>query len=379
MRGLLILFFCATGNLVLAGSISIDSVGHKIENGVEYTLHKVGDNETLYSLSRKYDVPIYEIIKHNPPTEFGLEKGQILRIPILVKKEEQQEATLAIIKDEEPSVEQAKPVAVVKPPMREEGPPVEVKSQMEEVKHFVEEKQTLFSISRMYDVKVDDIKIWNGLTSNNLDIGQVLIIEKGKIEEVPKGNFIAKEHEVKPSETLFSISRTYNVTIAEIKEWNSLTSNEISIGQLLFVEKPIVKDNVVQSQKEIEKPIIADLPVKVTIKGVKEEMEPIDAARYNVKPLPTPNFEEIIESGLAEQIEGSSNNRKYLALHKSAKIGTIIKVKNEMNDQEVFVRVIGPLPQTSVNDNMVIKISKTAYERLGAIDPRFRVTISYIP
>ncbi|QSE99073.1 LysM peptidoglycan-binding domain-containing protein [Fulvivirga lutea] len=377
MRSFFILLFCAVGHFVLAESVLIDSIGHKTENGTEYIVHQVEDDETLYSLSRKYDVPIYEIIKHNPPTEFGLEKGQILRIPRLAKKEAKKEATLAIIRDEEPQVEQ-QTEAVAKPPMREERPPVEVKTNTEEVKHIVEEKQTLFSISRIYDVKVDEIKSWNGLTSNSLDIGQVLIIRKGKKQETTGISFSAKQHEVKPSETLFSISRMYNVTVTDIKNWNSLVSNEISIGQMLFVEKPVAADTAVV-QKPKEESVNTNTPVKVTINEPKEEIESIDTTRYNVKPLPTPNFEEIIESGLAEQIEGSSNNRKYLALHKSAKIGTIIKVKNEMNDQEVFVRVIGPLPKTSVNDNMVIKISKTAYERLGAIDPRFRVTISYIP
>ena len=56
-----------------------------------------------------------------------------------------------------------------------------------------------------------------------------------------------------------------------------------------------------------------------------------------------------------------------------------MRVKNEMNGQEVFVRVLGRLPDTGVNKNVLIKISKSAYERLGAIDPKFRVSISYIP
>jgi rare lipoprotein A (peptidoglycan hydrolase) len=87
--------------------------------------------------------------------------------------------------------------------------------------------------------------------------------------------------------------------------------------------------------------------------------------------------DEVKEGGLAELIEGSEGNRKYLALHRTAKVGTILKVRNELNNREVFVRVAGPLPNTGVNTNVVIKISKSAYDRLGAIDQRFRVEVTY--
>ena len=59
------------------------------------------------------------------------------------------------------------------------------------------------------------------------------------------------------------------------------------------------------------------------------------------------NSDEILQTGLAELIEGTSGNRKYLALHRNAPVGTIMKVKNEMNNREVFVRVMGKLPETA--------------------------------
>ena len=89
------------------------------------------------------------------------------------------------------------------------------------------------------------------------------------------------------------------------------------------------------------------------------------------------NSDEVLQTGLAELIEGTSGNRKYLALHRTAPVGTIMKVRNEMNNREVFVRVMGKLPDTALNDKLVIKISKSAYDRLGAIDPRFRVEVTY--
>ena len=89
------------------------------------------------------------------------------------------------------------------------------------------------------------------------------------------------------------------------------------------------------------------------------------------------NKDEVKQSGLAELIDGTEANRKYLALHRTAPVGTILKVRNEMNNREVFVRVIGKLPDTALTDKLIIKISKSAYDRLGAIDPRFRVEVTY--
>jgi hypothetical protein len=87
--------------------------------------------------------------------------------------------------------------------------------------------------------------------------------------------------------------------------------------------------------------------------------------------------DEVHELGLAELIEGTEGNRKYLALHRTAKTGSILKVRNELNNREVFVRVAGPLPNTGVNDKLVIKISKSAFDRLGGVDQKFRVEVTY--
>ena len=81
---------------------------------------------------------------------------------------------------------------------------------------------------------------------------------------------------------------------------------------------------------------------------------------------------------MAELIEGSTESSKYLALHRNAPKGTILMVMNELNNQVVFVRVIGPLPDTGLNNKVVVKISKAAWQKLGAVNKRFRVKVSYV-
>jgi len=94
--------------------------------------------------------------------------------------------------------------------------------------HTVEQGETLFSISRTYDVTVGDIRRWNRLQSDALTPGQELLVG-------PPLNDDSVIHTVEPEQTLFAISRLYDVTIAEIQSWNNLEGTQISEGQELTI------------------------------------------------------------------------------------------------------------------------------------------------
>lgn len=101
------------------------------------------------------------------------------------------------------------------------------------VTYIVRAGDSLWSIANRYGTTVDAIKQLNNLTSNNLKIGQQLIIS-GEEPSVPspEGNII---HTVKAGDTLYSIASKYNTTVDEIKRKNSLTNNNLSIGQKLVI------------------------------------------------------------------------------------------------------------------------------------------------
>jgi LysM repeat protein len=46
-----------------------------------------------------------------------------------------------------------------------------------------------------------------------------------------------KTHQVQPKEGLYTISRKYNVSVEELKEWNNLSSNDLQMGQQLIIAK----------------------------------------------------------------------------------------------------------------------------------------------
>ena len=326
--------------LVIAGfsffnpTVKPDSIGSEVIDGKTMIVHKVEAGETLYGISKRYGVTVAQILEYNPSADAGLEIDQVLKVPYI---------------------------------------PRTVKKVPDGSTHIVAEKETLFSISRMYGVSVDKLKQWNNLTEDALALGQELTIKKKTIPKTvtPEVKSARTVHTVAAKETMYSITRQYGITVEQLRQWNSLQSDELKIGQTLFVAQPMYgtetkKPEVIvqpQAQPVEQKPIVVIPPVEKT---------PTIQISENVQ-----GSDEVKEAGLAELIEGTEGNRKYLALHRTAPVGTILKIRNEMNNREVFVRVMGKLPETALTDKLVIKISKSAYDRLGAIDARFRVEVTY--
>ncbi|MBI1222736.1 MAG: LysM peptidoglycan-binding domain-containing protein [Bacteroidetes bacterium] len=99
--------------------------------------------------------------------------------------------------------------------------------------HTVSPGETLFRIAKQYQVSVEQLKELNGLTSYSIQIGQELIIN-GRAEEFTQDTIaMVFTHTVKKGETLYSISKQYNLQVEDLKELNKLNSNELSIGQKL--------------------------------------------------------------------------------------------------------------------------------------------------
>lgn len=102
------------------------------------------------------------------------------------------------------------------------------------VVHKVKPKETFFAISRQYGVEIDDILYWNSLNvRDGLEIGQEikLLIPKKNFEKQVEELF----HEVKPGETLWAISKMYEVSVDQIKKWNNKDTNTLSPGERLKI------------------------------------------------------------------------------------------------------------------------------------------------
>jgi len=111
-------------------------------------------------------------------------------------------------------------------------------AQQKQVTHTVKQGETLFSISQQYNVEVSDLRKWNNLKGNELELGQKLIIKKSASQAPPStsdsGSFL--RHRVNHGETLFSIAKQNGVSVDQIKKWNNMTSNDIEVGQVLRIK-----------------------------------------------------------------------------------------------------------------------------------------------
>lgn len=296
--------------------------------------------------------------------------------------------------------------------------------------HQVKAKETWSAVARKYNVDVNDIMISNaGVT--DLKVGQIINVPASKgIEknvsgikpEPPQSGSKYKTailYTVHNSETLYSISKKYNVTVEDIKKWNALESNILSEGQKLVVnymynyEKPVAKETKTIStkpdtkQNEIKQVTNPNVLVEPKEEKINLEKRPATTHPDFKTELPKQNSSEIkrdnndstssrsvvklssknsggkslmqvTESGVCTWInDGDFSQTKFYALHRTAPVGTIIKVTNKMNNKSVFVKVVGVLPDTGDNDKSIIKISQATVSKLGALDAHFQVELSY--
>ena len=95
--------------------------------------------------------------------------------------------------------------------------------------YIVNSGDTLYSIARKFNTTVDAIKSLNNLSSNTLSIGQVLKIPTTSSESPTTTYTVAS------GDTLYAIARKFNTTVDAIKSLNNLYSNTLSIGQVLKI------------------------------------------------------------------------------------------------------------------------------------------------
>ena len=107
--------------------------------------------------------------------------------------------------------------------------------------YVVQKKDTLWGIAKQYNITVDELKKENNLTSNSLTIGQILKIPQK--EKVTDNYYI-----VKKGDTLYGISKKFNISINRLKELNNLKTNLLAIGQNL-----LIVDNVNPEEYIVEK------------------------------------------------------------------------------------------------------------------------------
>ena len=307
-----------------------------------WIIHKVEPKETIYGIAKRYKTTSEEISAENPEMK-ELKIDQVLRVPY---KDFDKMSVYTSAQTTNTNLDDPK-------------------------KHTVATGEGLYGIAKKYGVTMKEIRKWNNLADDDvLRVGQVLIVSSGKgtakkvekTEKVVENNTLTSSkkiiHEIKEDEYPYGIAKKYNVKLTELQEWNNLTKDsKLVIGQKLEIYPTGYKKVVENPEKVVEK---------------------IEKPAEKKNPLATSDYKPVVEQGIAELIS-DDNTASYCGLHKDVAIGTIVSVKNQMNGETVFVRIIGKLPASAATEKTIIKLSKNAYEALGGRDTRFRVEVSYIP
>jgi LysM repeat protein len=304
--------------------------------------------------------------------------------------------------------------------------------------HRVKTKETLFSIAESNKIELAELLKINRLeNSSSVKVNDLIIIPlyaKENKETVPVAKTTPVEpikqavkapepvatsttsgnvHTVKQGETLYSISRQYGSTPAVIMSMNGMTGNAVKIGQDLKVPgtntaakkdvpapvKPVVTAPAPPKEKPVEAPAKpAPAPVSTTVKDTPKQ----DNTAANAVPA----NDAVVEAGLdmnmmqnlkksyetqaknkgtVEAVRGvatimqedtKENQSKFYAFHKDAPVGTIMKVRNMMNNKTAYVKVIGKLADSADNQNVIVKVSAATGKFLNVLDPKFQCEVT---
>lgn len=200
----------------------IDAVTQEID-GKTYYIHTIEKGHTLYSLSKLYKVEVEDIVSNNPGVDKGLQIGQILRIPAASGTDGDRWEN----------------------PIRLEG---------RFMIHKVKKGETLFGISKSYKVDVNDVLEHNAEANNGLRRNQELRIPTNDVDEVtlvePDVADLPNTHLVQPGETLYSISKKYEVDIAELKDLNNGLPEGLKAGDRIQI--PVFPDDSLEPVPHVD-------------------------------------------------------------------------------------------------------------------------------
>lgn len=270
------------------------------------------------------------------------------------------------------------------------------------VLHKLDPKDNYYSISRRYNVTPGSIILFN----NNapLKIGSVIKVPTEQpflapavqpvvsqsVAVAPKNTSVVaqnapvvsqttsatvtaeadlQQYRVSAGETLYSIAKRFNTTVDDIVKLNNLPSSSAAAGQVLKIKlnsatppPPVIP---------VAPPIIAERDAVV----YSSAQDSMNAVKFGANKF---GLFEKAEKGIAVSMteEGLDPSKK-LALHRTAPIGTVIKITNPMTGKTTFAKVVGRFTDSESTKDAIIVVTKNVSDSIGALDKRVHVNISY--
>ncbi|HEY4323521.1 MAG TPA: LysM peptidoglycan-binding domain-containing protein [Mucilaginibacter sp.] len=334
---LIVISFLSINISLFARPILPDSVGVKNDDGKKVILFKVKPKDTYSSIGRRYDVSPKTIMKYNDTKKETLTIGAIVKVP-----------TSQPFKKSETKKEKS----------------ARLKLEAEEA-----------SAAKKHKHKNTDEYTPDPAPEKPVAVVTQPPVARAVQQPAPEVNITPTQYKVSAGETLYSISKRFNTTVDDITKQNNLTSTTVIPDQILSVRAgyhepptapaPIVAHNDTQA-------IVAKRDSTLMTTSIRDS-----AAERRFEKNRFGLYEKT-EKGVATWIDDSSlDPNKKLVLHRTALIGTVIKITNPMTNRTTFAKVVGRFTDNEQTKDVIIVMTKNVADSLGALDKRFHVNISY--
>lgn len=189
-------------------TISAEKLSKKIIGNTEFYCYKVKTKETIFGIAKKFNITQDELKQYNPSINNGLKKDFVLLLPV---------SLIDSRKNNNSTIQQSNPFV-----------------------HIVKKGETLYGLSKTYGVSQEDIIANNPQVRAGLKLGQEIVIPQPSVKESAneqlnmEGNVLY--HTIKQGETLYRLSKNYNISIENILKLNPGVSPEnFKIGTVIKI------------------------------------------------------------------------------------------------------------------------------------------------
>ena len=208
------------------------------KEGESQEIYTVKKGDSLWKIANKYNTTVEKLKSANNLKTNTLSVGQKLVIPSISVSPEVSDTYIvqkgdslwSIANKFNMTVSELKNLNNLTNNLLSIGQVLKIKDSSNNGKttYTVQKGDSLWVIANKYGITTEELKSYNNLTSNLLSIGQMLKIPQGKTS--PENIYT-----VKKGDSLWTIANRYNTTVEKIKVLNNLTSNLLSIGQQLKI------------------------------------------------------------------------------------------------------------------------------------------------
>lgn len=321
-----------TFSISLFANPVVDSVGVENLNGKKVIVHKLDPKDNYYSIGRRYNVSPKAIIQfnNNAPLKIGGTVKVPTELPFSGEAAPAAQPAKQVVTTTPAPVQQQQNKPVTQTPVQQNKPQVQ-----QQVSSPAPVAQT--AASKPQQAVADTVKKVSMLN--------------------------VQQYKVSAGETLYSIAKRFNTSVDDIKALNKLSSDSVAPNQVINVRTGL-------PPQETKEPVMQRDSTTVAAQQDTTGGDHGKANRFGLY--------EKIEKGVATWMDDASlDPKKELVLHRTAPIGTIIKITNPMNNHTTFAKVVGRFTDNETNKNVLIIMTKNTADALGALDKRFQVNISY--